>query len=200
MRILGVDPGIRNVGWAIVSANDNDIIEYGVADGPELFLTSTWYGRAGEDCGASLKTQRFVDALFGMDRTDVITMEGVMPYHVSNNNFAKLAAQNRDMAKVCILIGMIQHFAFSRGVGLSIFARSSICAFLVGGTKSADKKAMQKAVQERLGLDAPIKPDHANDAVCVALLAARYETMQKAVRKTAPYQPIYYSPPSIKGR
>ena len=42
----------------------------------------------------------------------------------------------------------------------------------IAGDGRADKRAMQEAVMERLGLETIIRPDDANDAAAIAFLEA----------------------------
>ena len=67
------------------------------------------------------------------------------------------------------LIGRIQEYCIIKGMKFMAFGKPEINK-AISRNKSSNKASMQKFVKWYLVLKEPIKPQHVNDAVCVAIV------------------------------
>jgi len=154
MKILGIDPGLALLGWAVLESEGNcpKRIHYG--------CVSTL---------SSLPLTRRLTLLFdglselvSLHKPDVLALETLF--------FAKNA---KTLAQVGHTRGVILLVAGQKGLAVSEYAPRQIKMALTG-YGGADKKQMQSVVQRLLGLPAIPRPDDAADAVAVALCHLQY--------------------------
>lgn len=152
MRILGLDPGLATIGFAIldVEKRQRTLLSYGVIKtAPHLSLAAR-LKEIHSDMGALLKkyqpTQVAVEQLF-----------------YSKNITTGISVSH---ARGVILLALEE-----AGLLYEEFTPSELKRALTGDG-NADKKAMQKMLQLELQLKAPPKPDDAADALALALCLA----------------------------
>jgi len=149
--ILGIDPGLANLGWAVMS--DEKLVEYGCIE-----------TKAGEI------SENRLDFIFGeveklMDKYKVseVVMESLY--------FAKNA---KSAIKVAEVMGVIKVCAKRNKVKVYEYTPLQIKTALTGYGR-ASKDQVEDMVKRLLDRDEPIRPDHASDAVAVAMTRERYK-------------------------
>jgi len=156
MIILGIDPGTASTGYAFVKATSTSsavpkIVAYDViTTGKDLDMPKRLrylYLQLSSLCKKYKPTHMVVERLFF-------------------NSNAKTAMSVGQARGVALLVGA--------EYDVDIYEYTALQAKLVlTGYGRAEKKAMQEAVKDYLGLSSTIKPDDANDAVAMALCHLR---------------------------
>lgn len=139
--ILGIDPGLENTGW-------------GVVDGDKLVA-----------CGMiEIKGKnRLKDIYDGV--TALIKKYEIKEMAVESMFFAKNA---KSAMKVSEAIGVIKICGLNNGVEVREYTPLQVKMALTGYGR-AEKEQVETMVRSCLGLEEPITPSHAADAVAVAL-------------------------------
>lgn len=152
MRILGLDPGLATIGYALLD----------VQNGSKKLLTcGVIRTAAGLSLGARLKEiHEDFDELLKTLKPDHCSIEQLF---FSKNVTTGIAVSH---ARGILILGLEEH-----GIPLTEFSPSAMKRNLTGDGR-ADKKSIQKMVMLELGLAAPPKPDDAADAVSLALTLA----------------------------
>ena len=149
--ILGIDPGLENTGWGIVNY--------------ELQITN--YKLV--DCGVILtnKNDSSVDRLGKIyeELEKIIKKFKVTEMAMESLFFAKNA---KSALKVAEAIGVIKVCGKNNGLTVAEYTPLQVKMALVGFGR-AEKEQVEIMVRTELGLDKPISPSHASDAVAVAL-------------------------------
>lgn len=147
MKYLGIDPGSKLCGWAIVDV---------VLDKPTVECSGH-----GDD-----KVLRGI-INGGLGKIDGIIIEQVVHYKVSNP---------RDLLATAYMIGRIQEMmaqSYIPGLTWQELSRPQVIQALTGRWPGRDHKVsktqLQTIVKDILGVAKPIRPQHANDAVAVVL-------------------------------
>jgi len=160
MIVLGIDPGLANTGFGVVArrrgrlvALDGGVITTKAQTSPELRL-------------AHLHTE--VCALLDTHQPVAVALEEL--YFGVNVASAMGVGQAR---------GVILLAAGQRGLGCHGYTpqqvKSAVC-----GSGRADKDQVTRMVQSLLSLPAPPRPDHAADALAVAICHANHAPMLQA--------------------
>jgi len=151
--ILGIDPGLANLGWAVMDVDE--LVEYG--------CIKTKVG---------LKTEvrlediyRQVKILIKKYKVDGLVIESLY--------FAKNA---KSVIKVAEVMGVIKLCAKKCGVEVDEFTPLQIKVALTGYGR-ASKEQVEDMVKRLLGRKETIQPDHASDAVAVAMTRERYNRL-----------------------
>ncbi|MBQ0167814.1 MAG: crossover junction endodeoxyribonuclease RuvC [Treponema sp.] len=148
-RILGIDPGLASTGWGVIDfkANRYRLVKYGVvetgADEPHGQRLTAIYNR--------------LVAVIEEFRPDECGMETL--YFAKNATSAMAVAEARGV----VTLALAQHC-----IPLFEYTPNTIKQSVTGSVK-ADKKLVQNYVKLILGLEAVPKPDHAADALAVAI-------------------------------
>lgn len=145
--ILGIDPGLNNTGWGIISlesGTDNiHLNDYGVV---------------------KIKTKdRLKDIYDGVEK--LIKKYKIKEMGVESMFFAKNA---KSALKVSEAIGVIKVCGMNNGVEVHEYTPLQIKMALTGYGR-AEKEQVETMVRSCLNLKDEIKPSHAADAVAVAL-------------------------------
>lgn len=157
MHTLGIDPGTKKMGWVLVKRRGWKV-----------------HSKGHSSIG-------FIQNLLFFDKevsiTDVV-IEGVVRYKVSNST---------DLIATAIMIGRVMQICSQCGIIPGMITRPEVIEKFTGrrpcrGHK-VDKSGMQMYVQQFLGLDKPVRPQHANDALA-AVLALRHPKFN--VKNTRP--------------
>ncbi len=148
--ILGSDPGLANLGWAVM--RDEKLVEYGCIE-----------TKAGEKSEDRLDyIFRKLEELIDRYKVGEVVMESLY--------FAKNA---KSAIKVAEVMGVIKVCAKKNGVRVYEYTPLQIKTALTGYGR-ASKDQVEDMVKRLLDRDEPIRPDHASDAVAVAMTRIRY--------------------------
>ena len=161
MKVLGIDPGTAACGYGIVQERDGRLqaLDFGwwktpASDRPEVRLKTIFDG---------------VTALVGQAAPDAVVLE---------ESF--VGADARTALSVGQARGAVLVAAALAGVECAEYApahvKQAVCAH-----GRAEKAQVQRMVQAILRLDAPPAPDHAADALAVAICHALAPPLLKAV-------------------
>jgi crossover junction endodeoxyribonuclease RuvC len=147
--VLGVDPGLANTGYGVVAdrggrtvALDGGVIETAAGLSAERRLTSIHSG---------------IDALLAEHAPDAVALEEL--YFGQNARSAFAVGQAR---------GVVMLAAGQRGVPCAGYTPQQVKGAVCGNGR-AGKEQVAKMVAALLGLTAPPRPDHAADALAVAI-------------------------------
>ncbi len=144
--ILGIDPGLANLGWAVMR-DENSLIDFGC-----IVTDSKWQ---------SSRRLAEIDEKVGrlIDRFEVEELALEKLYFAKNVKSA---------SKVSEVIGVIKNCGQGRGVAVFEYTPLQIKMSLVGYGR-ADKSQVEYMVKNFLSREEAIRPSHASDAVAVAL-------------------------------
>lgn len=156
MRILGVDPGIATIGFALLDAErgKQNLVCCGVIETPAHTSLSSRLDRIYSDLSELIRTYS----------PDVMSVEEL--FFNTNITTGISVAHGR---------GVILLAAYQLGVSVFEYTPSQVKQAVVGYGK-AEKKQVIDMVTRILHLPSSPKPDDAADAVALALCHARSET------------------------
>jgi crossover junction endodeoxyribonuclease RuvC len=162
MVVLGIDPGLANTGYGVVvrrsgrlSALDGGVIETRSGVAPERRL--------------ALLRERVHDLIVAHE-PDALALEAL--YFGQNAGTAFAVGQAR---------GAILVAAGERGVPCADYTPQQVKGAVCGSGR-APKEQVQRMVQALLRLPAPPRPDHAADALAVAICHANHAPLARALR------------------
>ena len=161
--VLGIDPGVANTGYGIVAHDRGRLValDGGVIETP-----------AGQDAGARLTTiHRRIGELMDGYSPDAVAVEDL--YFGSNARSAFAVGQAR---------GVVILAAGQREVSTHSYTPQQVKAAVCGSGKAA-KDQVQRMVQTLLALPALPQPDHAADALAVAICHANGAPLQAALQR-----------------
>ena len=153
-RVLGIDPGLANTGFGVVEFSNGryKMISYGCistdSKSPHGERLLTIYNR--------------LCAVIDEFRPSEAGMETL--YFAKNVSSAMGVAEARGVVTLCLT----QHC-----IKLGEYTPNQIKQ-AVTGTSNADKELVEKYVKLLLGLQNPVKPDHASDAIAGAITHLHY--------------------------
>ena len=160
MKVLGIDPGTAACGYGIVQGSDGRLRE--VAHG-------CWSTPAGEDTVVRLKTiHDAVAALIAEHALDAVALEE--SYVGADARIALSVGQAR---------GVVLVAAANAGVACREYSPASVKQAICGYGR-AEKAQMQRMVKMILALPELPKPNHAADALAVAICHALAPPLLKA--------------------
>jgi crossover junction endodeoxyribonuclease RuvC len=143
--ILGIDPGLENTGWGVI--DDNKLVASGV------ILTT-------KKDKSEVRLEKIFEEI-----QKVIKKYGVSEVAMESLFFAKNV---RSAMSVSEAIGVIKVAAKNLGKPIFEYTPLQIKQALVGYGR-AEKEQVELMVRDCLGLEEPITPGHASDAVAAAL-------------------------------
>jgi len=160
MVVLGIDPGTANTGYGVVARRGARLV---ALDGGVIETA------AGQDAGVRLAAiHARVGALVDEHRPDALAVEDL--YFGANARSAFAVGQAR---------GVVILAAGQRGVPCCSYTpqqvKGSVC-----GSGRADKGQVQRMVQTLLSLAELPRPDHAADALAVAICHANGAALRAA--------------------
>ena len=166
MIVLGIDPGIANTGYGVVArrggrlvALDGGVIETAARTAPERRLATIFAG---------------IEALLDEHRPDAVALEEL--YFGANTSSALAVGQAR---------GVVLLAAGRRGIACSGYTPQQVKGAVCGSGR-AEKDQVIRMVQTLLALPAPPSPDHAADALAVAVCHANGAPLRGALGGAAP--------------
>lgn len=152
MVILGIDPGLANVGWAILdnrsSIMDHRLVDWGVVETDRKDISANRLAKIYEEIGGLIKKHRVEEVA------------------IENLFFAKNA---KSAIKVAEVIGVIKVCGCKNELKVFEYTPLQVKMALVGYGR-AEKGQVEIMVRQELGLEEAIRPSHASDAVAVALI------------------------------
>ena len=165
MVVLGIDPGTANTGYGVVTRHGGRLV---ALDGGTIETA------AGLDAGERLAAiHARVGALLDDYRPDALAVEDL--YFGANARSAFAVGQAR---------GVVILAAGQRGLPCSAYTPQQIKAAVCGSGR-AGKGQVQRMVQRLLALTDLPAPDHAADALAVAICHANGASLRAAVRRAA---------------
>lgn len=162
MRILGIDPGLANTGWGVVDT-------IGVRFRPVSFgviKTTT-------DAEQPLRIHHIASQIGLVAKTYHIDVVGIEDIYFTKNISSAIS-----VAKV---IGAICHELSLMEKPIKLYSPVQIKSTITG-YGGADKKQMQEMVKLHLGLKEIPRPDHAADALGIAICLGTLETSWSKLR------------------
>jgi crossover junction endodeoxyribonuclease RuvC len=161
MIVLGVDPGIANTGYGIVSSVGSKLqaLEYGVIETRASSAPETRLAEIHADVGELLA--RFA--------VDAVAVEDL--YFGANVVSAMAVGQAR---------GVVLLAAGQSGLPVRAYTPQQVKAAVCGSGR-ADKQQVAGMVARLLGMSAPPRPDHAADALAVAICEANRAPLAGAI-------------------
>jgi crossover junction endodeoxyribonuclease RuvC len=163
--VLGIDPGVANTGYGIVAHDRGRLValDGGVVETPPAL-----------DAGARLTHihQRVADLMDGY-RPDAVAIEDL--YFGANVRSAFAVGQAR---------GVVVLAAGQRQIRCVSYTPQQVKAAVCGSGR-AGKEQVQRMVQTLLALPDLPKPDHAADALAVAICHANGAPMAAAIERMA---------------
>ncbi len=161
MIVLGVDPGIANTGYGVVESVGSKLqaLEFGVIE--------TASGVAAEARLAEIHSD--VGELIARFDVDTVAVEDL--YFGANVVSAMAVGQAR---------GVVLLAAGQRGVPVRAYTPQQVKAAVCGSGR-ADKAQVASMAARLLGLSAPPRPDHAADALAVAVCDSNRAPLASAI-------------------
>ncbi|MDE3132498.1 MAG: crossover junction endodeoxyribonuclease RuvC [Acidobacteriota bacterium] len=149
MIVLGIDPGIANTGYGVVSSGGSrpQALGFGVIETRAAAPTAARLAEIHADVGE----------LIGRFAIDAVAVEDL--YFGANVVSAMAVGQAR---------GVVLLAAGQQGVPVHAYTPQQVKAAVCGSGR-ADKQQVARMVARLLGMAAPPRPDHAADALAVAL-------------------------------
>jgi len=156
VRVLGIDPGLANTGYACVELRPR-------RDEPRLIEAGVLRLAARRSIPYRLRQlEEDLEEVLKELRPHRVAVERVFT-HVRNLRTAIVMAHAR---------GVVLLAAERRGLPIDEFAPAAVKKALTG-RGNADKRQVQLAVMGQCGLDRPPSPSDVADAIAIALTAAR---------------------------
>lgn len=152
--ILGIDPGLANTGWGIVSQSG-------------MRLACVAYGCVStkKDMELSARLMKIHDQIFAVAKRFAPGHVGIETVWFGDNTSSAFAT---GQARGAALVACAKH-----RLSVGEFTPSQIKMAVVG-TGGADKAQVQYMVQQILQLENVPKPDHAADALAAAICYATH--------------------------
>jgi crossover junction endodeoxyribonuclease RuvC len=160
--VLGIDPGLANTGYGVVAQREGHRLV--ALDGG---MIQTRPGLALERRLADIHAA--VDALLAEHEPDGVALEEL--YFGQNVKTAFAVGQAR---------GVVMLAAGQREVACASYTPQKVKSAVCGNGR-ADKQQVARMVQALLGLQAPPTPDHAADALAVAICHANCAPLSRAL-------------------
>jgi crossover junction endodeoxyribonuclease RuvC len=161
--VLGIDPGVANTGYGVVAHDRGRLV---ALDGGVIET------RAGEEAGARLvEIHARVGELLDGYTPDAVAVEDL--YFGANANSAFAVGQAR---------GVVILAAGQRAIPCRSYTPQQVKAAVCGSGR-AGKAQVQRMVQTLLSLPEPPKPDHAADALAVAVCHANHAPLAAALAR-----------------
>ena len=155
MIYLGIDPGTATTGFGIIKKSDKkkleyDILEFGVIETPKVESDAQRLQTIYEDLSAIIKKHK--PTYFGIEKL----------FFATNQRTVMTVSQARGIALLAASQANLKILEFT-----PLQVKSTLC-----GYGKADKKQVQRMVQQTFKLKSLPKPDDAADALAIALCAA----------------------------
>jgi crossover junction endodeoxyribonuclease RuvC len=161
VKVLGIDPGTASCGYGIIQRDGNRL---------RALVHGVWKTRAGDPAAQRLRTiYDGVDALIDQHAPAAVALE---------ESF--VGADARIALSVGQARGAVLVASAGRDLPCTEYAPSAVKQAVCGYGR-AEKAQVQRMVQAILGLEQAPAPDHAADALAVAICHALAPPLLKAV-------------------
>jgi len=159
-KILGIDPGIANTGYGVVEAHANRLVSRGFGN-----------IRTSPKTASELRLKQIYDTV-----THLITKFAIESVVLEDIFFNKNISSAFAVGEVK---GIVKLAAANADCPVTVYTPTQVKQAVVGYGK-ATKSQMEKMTQALLKLKEPPRPDHAADALALALCHARsYKVLQR---------------------
>lgn len=159
MKILGVDPGLANCGWAVVEVGQKKINEVMSFEKKYNLLSYGTIETSSTDLISSRLKKIFfsLEGIIDKNQPDVVSLESQF--------YSKVA---KSMIQTYLSTAMVYLLCGTKNLPLYEYSAKTVKASITG-YGSATKFQLKKMVQLLLNLQKPISSEHINDAISVAL-------------------------------
>lgn len=148
MTILGIDPGIGRVGWAVlIKRSDPIIVDFGCFETP----------KTDHENDRLVQIHHFFTKLLSLHTPDVVAIEQI--FFAANAKTALAVGQARGVLLLTSCLAKVPTVSYT----------PSQVKQAVTGFGKADKRHVQTVIQDFFKLESPPKPDDAADALAIAL-------------------------------
>ncbi len=161
MIVLGIDPGLASTGYGVVARRDGRLV---ALDGGVI---ETRAGAPQERRLADIYAG--IDALLAEHEPDGLALEEL--YFGQNVRTAFAVGQAR---------GAVMLAAGQRGIACAGYTPQAVKSAVCGSGR-ADKQQVARMVAALLGLESPPAPDHAADALAVAICHVNRAPLTRAL-------------------
>lgn len=173
MTILALDPGLADLGWGIIvqSANGLSHVSHGaIKTKPTRGRTMT------EDCAA-----RCAEIVYHLRNL----VKAYQPTTMAMESFVSFGRENRGRQGIIMgnVIGEIRNFARTAGLDLTEYPTQTVKT-VVASSRKATKTMVQARVAWLLHMAKKPTPQHASDALAVAICHAAKGALNEAVKRT----------------
>ena len=151
LKLIGIDPGLAATGVGVVRGHGQKVIDfaYGVI-------------RTDQKSTMAVRLNRIysrLQRLFEDEKPDLIVVEDIF-------SLEKYPRSGITLGKVCGVVLLAAHHVNTPVIEIPVREAKQV---LTGNGKAA-KDQLEKAVRQALGCTDPIRPDHASDALGLALI------------------------------
>lgn len=151
LKIVGIDPGIASTGIGIVKGTGLSVAGYSFGT-IQTSKDSSLPFRLGKIFSKLL-------AVLNHEKPDLMVIEDIF-------SLQKYPKSGLNLGKVCGVILLAGHHVDIPVVEIPVREAKQILT----GNGNASKGQLEKSVRRSLALNTPIKPDHASDALALALI------------------------------
>ena len=150
-KLIGIDPGLAATGIGVVRGYNQKVIDfaYGVI-------------RTGQTSSMAVRLDRIysrLQRLFEDEKPDLIVVEDIF-------SLEKYPRSGITLGKVCGVVLLAAHHENTQVIEIPVREAKQVLT----GNGNAGKDQLEKAVRKVLGCPAPIRPNHASDALGLALI------------------------------
>ena len=165
MIVLGIDPGLANTGYGVVARRGGRLI---ALDGGVV--------RTAADASTEQRLGELHEALSALLREHEPTSMALETLYFGQNARSAFAVgQARGVAMLCAGQAAIECFSYTPQQ-----VKGAVC-----GSGAAPKEQVSRMVAALLALPTPPRPDHAADALAVAICHANHAPLQSALTEAA---------------
>ncbi|MBN2323180.1 MAG: crossover junction endodeoxyribonuclease RuvC [Spirochaetes bacterium] len=154
MTILGIDPGVASTGYGVIRCGEKDgvmrLVDYGVITTPP----------------GQILERRLKSIFDGVERI----IRDARPDRAATETIF-YSKNIKSLVQVSEAIGVVSLAVCRQGLTLSRYTPLEVKQTISGNGK-AKKNQIQSMVARMLNLENPPKPDHASDALAVAICEA----------------------------
>lgn len=162
-KLIGIDPGLAATGIGVVAGHRQKVTDYayGVIRTDHKSPTSARLA----------KIYSRLHDLFETENPDLIVVEDIF-------SLDKYPRSGITLGKVCGVILLAAHHANIDAIEIPVREAKQVLT----GNGNAGKDQLEKAVRQALGCPETIRPDHASDALGLALIGLfRYARREKRI-------------------
>jgi len=151
IKLIGIDPGLAATGIGVVTGHRQKVVDfaYGVVRTDQTATTAVRLD----------KIYSRLHQLFQEEKPDLIVVEDIF-------SLDKYPRSGITLGKVCGVILLAAHHLNTDVIEIPVREAKQVLT----GNGNAGKDQLEKAVRQALGCHDPIRPDHASDALGLALI------------------------------